>query len=287
MSSSKMLRLILIQHPVSDVKEDNISHVLSLIRKTVAEEKRTSVPILVVLPEFFNCHKFFEKDAEYVPDGYTSKALSGVAKELGIYIIGGSYPERDAQNPKTLYNTCTIWGPKGELLGKYRKLHLFDIEVPGKISFKESADITPGNNFTIVEIGPAKIGIGICFDVTHDEFSRTYRNEGCNFLVYPSAFPLYTGELHWEVYSRARATDFQCYVAMVSATRDFSNSFVSWGHTIVCDPYGQVMKEAGEEEEIIKLDLDFSVVDLWREQLPKFRKRRTDLYECIAKVPTK
>ncbi|XP_059610871.1 omega-amidase NIT2-like [Phlebotomus argentipes] len=288
---SKNLRLILIQHRTAgDVKEDNVQYVLGKIRAAVADEKRTSVPILVVLPELFNSPygpSFFDKYAEAIPEGYTSKALSAVAKELGIFIIGGSYPERDAQNPKTLYNTCTVWNPKGEMIGKHRKVHLYDIEVPGKVTFKESSAMTPGKNFTIVEIGPAKIGIGICFDIEFDEFARVYRNEGCNFLVYPAAFPIYTGELHWELYQRARAADTQSYVTMVSASRDYTNPFVNWGYTMLVDPWARVVKKAGEEEEIIKADLDFSIADSAREQLPCFRKRRTDMYEVVAKVPLK
>uniref|UniRef100_A0A1B0GN29 omega-amidase n=1 Tax=Phlebotomus papatasi TaxID=29031 RepID=A0A1B0GN29_PHLPP len=158
-----MYEVVAKHRTAGDVKEDNVTYVMGKIRAAVADEKRTSVPILVVLPELFNSPygpQFFDKYAELIPDGYTSKALSAIAKELGIYIIGGSYPERDPQNPKTLYNTCTVWGPKGELLAKHRKVHLYDIEVPNKVTFKESTAMTPGKNYTIVEIGPAKIGIG-------------------------------------------------------------------------------------------------------------------------------
>lgn len=96
---------------------------------------------------------------------------------------------------------------------------------------------------------------GICFDIEFDEFARVYRNEGCNFLVYPAAFPIYTGELHWELYQRARAADTQSYVTMVSASRDYTNPFVNWGYTTLVDPWARVIKKAGEDEEIIKADL--------------------------------
>lgn len=158
-----VIRLILIQHKVGDIKEDNVSRALTMIRSAVAKEKKTTVPILVVLPECFNSPygvKFFDKYAETIPDGYTSKALSGIAKELGIYLVAGSFPERDVQKPKTLYNTCTVWNPKGELITKHRKVHLFDVDIPNGITFKESDGFTPGNQFTIVDVGPARIGIG-------------------------------------------------------------------------------------------------------------------------------
>ncbi|XP_059610860.1 omega-amidase NIT2-like [Phlebotomus argentipes] len=290
MSSSKLIRLILVQHKVGDVKEDNVARAVSMVKSAVAKEKKSSVPILVVLPECFNSPygvKFFDKYAETIPDGYTSKALSGLAKELGIYLVAGSFPERDAQNPKTLYNACTVWNPKGELIAKHRKVHLFDVDIPNGITFKESDGFTPGKQFTIVDVGPARIGIGICYDIQFEEFARIYRNEGCNLLIYPASFSLTTGPLSWELYQRSRANDTQSFVTMVSNARDYANDYVAWGHTMLVDPWGQVVKSLNEDEGFIATDVDFTICDQVREQIPVINQRRTDLYDIVVKIPIK
>uniref|UniRef100_A0A1L8E2M2 omega-amidase n=1 Tax=Nyssomyia neivai TaxID=330878 RepID=A0A1L8E2M2_9DIPT len=274
-----MIRVILVQNKVGDSTEDNVDRAMNMIRQAVIKEERTTKPILAILSECFNSPygvKFFNKYAELIPEGYTSKALSAVAKELGIYIIGGSYPERDYQNPKIIYNTCTVWGPNGELIATYRKIH---------VTLTESAVLTPGDKFTVINIGPARIGIGICYDIQFDELSLIYRNAGCNLLVFPAIFCLTRGPLTWELYQRSRANDTQTFVTMVSNARDHANDYVAWGHTMLVDPWGQVVKSLKEEEDVIVTDIDFSVIDKVKEEIPINRQRRTDLYEVVAKVP--
>jgi omega-amidase len=132
---------------------------------------------------------------------------------------------------------------------------LFDIDIPNGITFKESEVLTGGNKFTVFEINKCRIGVGICYDMRFDELSRIYRNKGCDMLVYPGAFNMKTGPLHWELLARARANDNQLFVASVSPARDVNADYVAWGHSLVVDPWGKVLQSASETETTIVQDI--------------------------------
>lgn len=134
-------------------------------------------------------------------------------------------------------------------------MHLFDINVKTGISFKESDSLAPGNKLTIFEIDGCKIGLGICYDMRFVEMARLYRKEGCEFLLFPGAFSKRTGELHWELLGRARATDQQVFIAMVSPSRDPNGEYVAYGHSMVIDPWGEVLQTAAEGDAIIVQDI--------------------------------
>lgn len=226
---------------------------MTLIRKAVKDYS----PHLIILGECFNSPygpKYFAEYAEMIPNGFTCQELSKVAKECNVHIIGGSIPEKDADNAKVMYNTCTVWGPDGHMMDKHRKMHLYDVNMK-EMQFKESSALTPGNKLTMVKVGPAKIGIGICFDIQFEEMARVYRNQGCNFLVYPSAFSTATGPMFWELAQKARALDSQCYVSMVSTARNTASDYVVYGHSMVVDPWTKVMKSAKDTEEVVMVDL--------------------------------
>lgn len=169
------MRLALVQLKGSKDKLANIQNASQKIREAVEQHK----PRLVTLPECFNSPygtKYFREYAETIPTGDTSQKLSELAKELGVYIVGGTIPEVGENNE--IYNTCTVWSPGGKLIAKHRKMHLFDIDVKGDIRFKESETLSPGNQFTIMEVDGHKIGIGICYDMRFDEMAKIYRKAG-------------------------------------------------------------------------------------------------------------
>jgi predicted amidohydrolase len=140
----------------------------------------------------------------------------------------GTIPERDGDK---LYNTATVFGKDGKLLAKYRKAHLFDIDIPGEITFKESESLSSGHDITIIDVKAFKIGIGICYDIRFEELAKIYRKKGCNMLVYPAAFNMKTGPLHYELLGRSRANDNQMFTALISPARDVTASYVAWGHS--------------------------------------------------------
>ncbi|XP_050493938.1 omega-amidase NIT2-like isoform X1 [Bombus huntii] len=207
-------RLALVQLEVNEVKRKNVERAVSYISS--AKEHNADI---IALPECFNSPygiQYFPKYAESIPDGETSVASSNAAKENNIYVVGGTMPEIGGDK---LYNTCTIWGPDGTLIAKHRKVHLFDIDIPNKITFRESDSLSPGNSLTTFDVKGCKIGIGICYDIRFEEMARIYRNKGCQMLIYPAAFNMTTGPLHWSLLQRSRANDNQLYVACISPAR--------------------------------------------------------------------
>ncbi|CAF4956074.1 unnamed protein product [Pieris macdunnoughi] len=130
-------------------------------------------------------------------------------------------------------------------------MHLFDIDIPNKITFKESEVLKPGNEITTFECNGVKIGLGICYDLRFQEIAHLMANEGCGLLIYPGAFNMTTGPKHWELLGRARATDQQLWVALVSPARDANAEYVAWGHTTLVDPWGAVAAKLDEKEDTL------------------------------------
>ncbi|KZT28635.1 carbon-nitrogen hydrolase [Neolentinus lepideus HHB14362 ss-1] len=293
----KPFRLALIQlGQVTSDKKSNLAHAREMIGKAASGEGAKK-PDLIVLPECFNSpygHVHFPVYAETI--GYTPgqaydveksesdsvKVLSEAAKEAGVWLIGGSIPERDAADSHKLYNTCTVYSPKGDLVALHRKVHLFDIDIPGKITFKESETLTGGTTINMFDTPFARIGLGICYDIRFPELAMTAARRGCHAIIYPSAFNLTTGPLHWELLQRARAVDNQIFVSMCSPARDMSAGYHAWGHTMVVDPMATVLAEAGHEEEIIYVDIDPAVFHSARAGIPVTTQRRFDVYPDVS-----
>lgn len=255
MNTLNSLRIALIQMKICEDKAENIKKAVNKIQD--AKSKGSS---LVVLPECFNCPygtKYFPKFAEPVPNGETCSVLSETAKINEVYIVGGSIPEKEGEK---FYNTSTVWNPQGKLVAKHRKVHLFDIDVPGGITFRESDVLSPGNNLTVFSTDNCKIGLGVCYDIRFPEMTRLYRKAGVDILIYPGAFNMTTGPMHWELLMRARANDEQVFVAAVSPAQDPKADYVAWGHSMVVDPWGKIIKQAEFQEETVVADLGFCIV---------------------------
>ncbi|XP_056846554.1 omega-amidase, chloroplastic isoform X2 [Raphanus sativus] len=221
----------------------------------------------------------FAEDIDAGGDASPSTAmLSDVSKRLGITIVGGSIPEKSGGR---FYNTCCVFGSHGELLAKHRKIHLFDIDIPGKITYMESRTFTAGETPTVVDTDVGRIGIGICYDIRFQELAMMYAARGAHLLCYPGAFNMTTGPLHWELLQRARATDNQLYVATCSTARDYGSCYVAWGHSTLVGPFGEILATTEHEEAIIIAEIDYSFLDQRRSNLPLNKQRRGDLYQLV------
>ncbi|WRX35007.1 Carbon-nitrogen hydrolase - like 10 [Theobroma cacao] len=161
------------------------------------------------------------------------------------------------------------------------QIHLFDIDIPGKITFMESKTLTAGETPTIVDTDVGRIGIGICYDIRFQELAMIYAARGAHLLCYPGAFNMTTGPLHWELLQRARATDNQLYVATCSPARDAGAGYVAWGHSSLIGPFGEVLATTGHEENIIIAEIDYSTLEQRRAGLPLAKQRRGDLYQLV------
>ena len=246
----------------------------------------------MVLPECFNSPygtSFFPKYCEQLLPSPPSEsqspsyhALSTLAKEAKTYLVGGSIPEHDPSTKK-YYNTSLTFDPEGNLLDTHRKVHLFDIDIPGKISFHESDVLSPGNKVTLIDLPDyGKIGIAICYDIRFPELATIAARKGCFLLLYPGAFNLTTGALHWELQARARAMDNQVYVGLCSPARDMEAQYHAWGHSMVVDPNAQIMSEADEKEGIVYADLENSKIEETRKGIPLYTQRRFDVYPDVS-----
>lgn len=277
MSKPDHCRVCLIQMHIVHDKTKNVDHAFECVRKCVKEQN----PRLVILPEIFNCPydiNLFVDSAETIPDGYTCQRMSALAKECGIYLVAGSIVEKD-QNK--YYNTATVWSPMGEMIGKHRKLHLYDIFVK-ESPFKETDVFTPGDKFTVVEMDNRKVGIAICNDYRFDELARVYRNMGCDMVIYPTEVHVAQSQ-YWDCLLKARAADNQMFVCAVSSARDMKATYTAYGHTMCIDPWAKVLCEASEKEECLVCDLDFTSLERCRKEVPLFKQRRTDMYDTVPK----
>ena len=247
---------------------------------------------LIVLPECFNSPygtQYFPKYAEtLVPTPPTKEqspsfhALSTLAADTQAYLVGGSIPEFEPES-KRYYNTSLVFSPTGDLIGTHRKTHLFDIDIPGKIRFKESEVLTPGDQLTIIDLPEyGKIGLAICYDIRFPEPAMIAARKGAFLLVYPGAFNLTTGPLHWSLLGRARAIDNEIYVAMCSPARDMDATYHAYGHSLVATPSAEILQEAGEKETIVYAELEDATIKSVRSGIPIYTQRRFDLYPDIS-----
>ena len=205
--------------------------------------------------------------------------VEGIAKELGVYLAGGSVPEREGD---AIYNTCYLFSPQGEELARHRKVHLFDIDVPGGQRFMESDTLTAGDQITVVDTPLGKLGIAICFDIRFSELFRVMGDKGAQLILIPAAFNMTTGPVHWSLAFRMRALDNQCFIAGCSPARDETASYVAYGHSLVSDPWGNLLTEFDEKAGVQVVTIDLADLDKYRAQIPILAGRRTDLYRTEA-----
>jgi len=264
---------------VTDDKQKNIDAARAKIREAASKGAQ-----VIALPECWNCpysNDSFPPFAEPIPGGPSTNMLQEEAERNKIVLIGGSVPERDEKGK--IYNCCVVYGPTGNVLGKHRKVHLFDIHIPGKISFQESKTLSAGNEITVVETDFCKIGVAICYDIRFSELSLLMAKQGCQLLCFPGAFNMTTGPAHWELLQRSRALDNQLYVATISPARNPTSSYQAWGHSSVVNPWGDVIATTGHEPDIVFTDIDLSRVEQVRQQIPVYQQKRHDLYEVVQK----
>lgn len=268
----------LCQMRVGEDKIHNLNRARALIRQAVQQGAE-----MAVLPEMFNCpyqQEFFPQFAESESDGETVNFLADLAREHHCYIVGGSIPERESD---CLYNTSYVFNREGHIIAKHRKVHLFDVDIPGGISFQESAVLSPGNKITSFQTHFGRFGLAVCYDIRFPELFRLLVAEDVKLVIVPAAFNMTTGPAHWDVLFRARAIDNQIFMVGVSPARDRDSSYVAYGHSLVVDPFGNIIWQAGAEETVGVVCVDMALVEKTQQGLPLLKHRRLDLYEVRCK----
>ena len=253
-------------------KQETYGHIRSLV-----SEIPDGAADLIMLPEMWNGPyeaRLFPTFAE--PEGGPSwQFLSDLAKGRHVYLCGGSIAERDGDR---VYNTAYVFDPEGRQIAKHRKMHLFDIDVTGGQRFRESDTLSPGNDVTTFSTPFCTMGLCICYDFRFPELAGLMVDQGAKVILVPAAFNMTTGPAHWELLFRSRAVDNQVYTVGTAPARNLSASYHSWGHSIVCSPWGEVLSEMDETEGVSITPLDLDRLDAVREQLPLLKHRRTDVY---------
>lgn len=193
--------------------------------------------------------------------------LRSLATELACYLLAGSFPERIPKSRK-IHNTSLLIGPTGEVLARYRKMHLFDVSIPGGVVFEESKIVVPGRETVVAETPLARFGMSVCYDLRFPELYRRLAVEGAQVLLVPSAFTAYTGRAHWMTLLRARAIENQCFVIAPAQVGFHSAKRESFGHTAIIDPWGSVLGLLETGEGVVTADIDLNRLAEVRAGLP-------------------
>jgi predicted amidohydrolase len=240
---------------------------------------------LVVLPELFSLYgnaPTLRAGAEPL-DGPTVEWSREVASRHRIWLVAGSFVEAAGKGRN--HNTSVLVGPDGTVEARYRKLHLFDVDVPGAM-VRESDAVAPGDavvgaTVTVDEGRPLPIGLTICYDLRFPELYRLLGQAGALVIVVPSAFAAATGSAHWEVLLRARAIENQVFMIAADQVGALSASFTAHGHSMIVDPWGTVLAERDDGPGVVVADLDLAGQQEIRSLLPSLAHRRPDAYRGL------
>lgn len=247
---------------------------LATARKLV-KSAATAGADLVVLPEYVDYLGPAAGLPEPEPvDGEFGSSFAALARELGIWLLAGSFHER-GPDPEHTYNTSLVFDRQGKLAGRYRKIHLYDVEIPGRVSYRESRTVAAGSDPVVVECDGVRVGLSICYDLRFPELYRWLAADGgAQVLVVPAAFMLHTGRDHWEVLLRARAIENQCFVLAAGQIGDHDPERTCYGRSMVIDPWGTVLAQAPDCVGAVLADLDLDRLATIRAELPCLINRR-------------
>ncbi|BCU07799.1 carbon-nitrogen hydrolase family protein [Allochromatium tepidum] len=251
----------------------NLFEVERLVRESVEEGAE-----LVVLPENFAFMGQEDRDQlairEADGDGPLQAFLARLAKQLGIWLVGGTIP-LEATNPDRVSAACLVFDDRGERVARYDKIHLFDVNLPGLDErYHESAVIEPGSQPVVVDSPFGRIGLSVCYDLRFPELYRRLLDEDAEILVVPAAFTAVTGKAHWESLLRARAIENLAYVVAAAQGGFHVNGRETHGHSLIVDPWGTVLAEVPRGSGHVQATIDHEFLESVRRSFPTIRHRR-------------
>jgi predicted amidohydrolase len=251
-------------------KEANLKEAEANVRQAAAKKAK-----LVALPEVFNWRGGKEEErafAEKIP-GPSSTLMGRLAEELEIFLLAGSLLEEIPGSEKA-YNTSLFFGPNGKLLARYRKIHLFDVQIEGGVSTMESETRAGGGEVVVAETELCPMGLTICYDLRFPELFRALVSKGAQLIFVPSAFTALTGKAHWEPLLRARAIENQVYIVAPNQMGHNPKSFATYGNSMIVDPWGKVLAQASDRPDIIFAEIDLTYLAKVRKELPTLSHRK-------------
>jgi predicted amidohydrolase len=276
------LRIAAVQMCSTEDVAENLARADALVREAAA-----SGAALVGLPENF-AYLGTDRDhkvaiAEDIgggsegldkPDGPILGRMRQLAKDTRVWLLLGGFPERIAEDPGRIGNTSVLLDPEGAVSARYRKMHLFDVDVPGGQRFRESDTVVAGGAPTVAETPWGRLGMTICYDLRFPELYRALAAQGARLIAAPAAFTRETGKDHWHVLLRARAIENQAFVFAPAQWGFHGGKRASYGHALVVDPWGVVLAECGERDGFALAPIDLAYQDQVRAKLPALHHRK-------------
>ena len=231
---------------------------------------------LIALPEVFNWRGKRNEQAAAAEtlDGQTLTLMSRLARELQIHIVAGSITEQPPHGDSRCYNTSVLLGPDGKQIAVYRKIHLFDIDLPGRVTVRESDTKLAGDDVVTAKTPLGTIGLSICYDLRFPELYRRLTFAGAQIIAIPSAFTFPTGEAHWEALIRARAIENQAYVIAPAQFGPNVYGYSDYGNSMIVDPWGRVLARASDQEGVVVAPIDLEYQERVRRELPALKHAR-------------
>ncbi|HJZ85913.1 MAG TPA: carbon-nitrogen hydrolase family protein [Polyangia bacterium] len=264
---------------VQITSRENVAANLARCEGAIAEAAGRGARLLA-LPENFAFLGLHERDkfkvAEVLDDaqpGPILGALKAAAQKNRCWVVGGGMPEQ-TREPEKVYNTCVVVDEAGRLAATYRKIHLFDVDIPHGAQFRESDSVVPGQRPVVVETPWGRLGLSVCYDLRFPELYRALAQEGARMIVVPSAFTLHTGKDHWHALLRARAIENQCFLIAPAQFGRHNEKRTTYGHSVIVDPWGTVLAEMGDREGVAVAELDFDFLEKTRREMPCLTHRR-------------
>lgn len=287
------MKISLIQMNSQPDRTANLRQAQALMLKAAKEE----VPDLIVLPEHFDWSGGTTAEklaaADHMPGGAAYRMAQEFACRHGLWLHAGSMLER-VPGEERIFNTTVVFDPEGREVGRYRKIHLFDIVAPDGKAYRESATVAPGHDLFVYEAGGLRIGAAICYDLRFSRLFDQLAEKKVDLVILPAAFTMQTGKDHWEVLCRARAIEFQVYFAACGQWGSYlaagGETRQCFGNSLICDPWGQVIARASDGTGITTARLDSQRINDVRRLIPMERHRqqfpgaatRADLAETPA-----
>lgn len=273
----KNIRLATIAMNSSSDKQSNITLACDYIRQAAQGGADW-----VLLPEMFSCmgHESEIIEASEDESGPLNLTLSALAKDLDITIFAGSCPEKSHSTDKRVYNTLYVFDPTGEVIAKYRKIHLFSLSnESGQITHDEGLTFLPGNHLVSFTHQGWTVALAICYDLRFPEFfSALNKYKTADIIIIPAAFTKRTGSVHWQTLLTARAIENQCYVFSSNQTGIHNKSKESYGHSLIIDPWGGILTDSKLMCGPFYADVSKNTITTYRSQLPSLQHKCLDLY---------
>lgn len=262
-----MTKIAAIQMCSSEDVDENLQTAHRLIGEAVQQGAK-----LIALPEMFPLVSYQSDKRIHIGEplgqGKIQSFLAATAKEHGVWLVGGTTPISADDNSK-VYASCLVYNDRGQGVGRYDKIHLFDVTLSATESYRESDTIRPGEQSVVIDTPFGKLGLAVCYDVRFPELFNELFAKGAQIIVLPSAFTLKTGAAHWHVLTRARALDTFCYVLAPAQGGLHASGRETYGHSVIIDPWGTIMAE-GDANTVgaIYADMDLAEVKRVRKAIP-------------------